>query len=74
MLPIEVQIERTQRLVRMLENDAPMLAIRVADLTPEYQQSAKSHAAMITACAKAELQRLMDEATPKPRRAAKLAS
>ncbi|HEY6183248.1 MAG TPA: hypothetical protein VIW67_13455 [Terriglobales bacterium] len=74
MLPIEVQIERAQRLVRMLENDAPMLAIRVADLTPEYQQSAKSHAAMITACAKAELQRLMDEATPKRRRAAKLAS
>jgi len=74
MLPIEVQIERAQRLVRMLENDVPLLAVRVADLTPQHQQSAKSHAAMITACAKAELQRLMDEATPKRRKAAKLAS
>jgi Lon protease-like protein len=59
MLPIEVQIERAQRLVKMLEQDAPLLAARVADLTPEYQQSAKSHAALITDCARAELQRLM---------------
>ena len=74
MLPIEVQIERAQRLVRMLEHDAPLLAIRVADLTPEHQQSAKSHAAMITACARAELQRLMEESIPKRRKAAKIAS
>jgi len=74
MLPIEVQIERAQRLVRMLENDAPLLTIRVAELTPEHQQSAKSHAAMITACAKAELQRLMEAATPQRQKAAKLAS
>ncbi|HSS99085.1 MAG TPA: hypothetical protein VLK33_18750 [Terriglobales bacterium] len=74
MLPIEVQIERAQRLVRMLETDAPLLAIRVADLTPEHQQSAKGYAATITACAKAELQRLMEEAAPKRRKAAKLAS
>jgi hypothetical protein len=74
MLPIEVQIERAQRLLRMLEQDAPLLAIRVADLTPGYQQSTKSHAAMITACAKAELQRLTEEVSPKRGRAAKLAS
>ena len=61
MLPIEVRIERAQRLVRMLEQDAPLLAVRVAELTPEYQQSAKSHAAMITNCARAELQRLIAE-------------
>jgi len=70
MLPIEVQIERAQRLVRMLEQDAPLLAIRVAELTPEYQQSAKSHAAMIAACARAELQRLMEESAPKRRKSA----
>jgi hypothetical protein len=64
MLPIEVQIERAQRLVRMLEQDAPLLAIRVAELTPEHQKSAKSHAAMITECARAELQRLMGEFAP----------
>ena len=68
MLPIEIQIERAQRLVRMLEQDAPLLAIRVAELTPEYQQSAKSHAAMITACARAELRRLQGESTPGKRR------
>jgi len=67
-LPIEVQIERAQRLVRMLEQDAPLLAIRVAELTPEHQQSAKSHAAMVTACARAELQRLLEESTPSKRR------
>jgi len=64
MLPIEVQIERAQRLVRMLEQDVPLLAIRVAELTPEHQQSAKSHAAMVTACARAELQRLLEESVP----------
>jgi len=61
MLPIEVQIERAQRLVRMLEQDAPLLAVRVAPLTPEYQDSVRSHAAMITACAQAELARLLEE-------------
>ena len=59
MLPIEVQIERAQRLVKMLEQDAPLLAVRVAELTPEYQRSAKVHAAMIADCARAELQRLL---------------
>ncbi len=67
MLPIEVQIERAQRLVHMLEQDAPLLAIRVAELTPEHQQSAKHHAAMITACARAELQRLLEESSPNKR-------
>jgi hypothetical protein len=63
MLPIEVQIERAQRLVRMLEQDAPLLAIRVAELTPEHQHSAKNHAAMVAACARAELQRLLEESS-----------
>lgn len=71
MLPLEVQIERAQRLVRMLEQDAPLLAIRVSELTPEYQQSAKSHAAMVTTCARAELQRLLEESTPKRRKVGK---
>jgi hypothetical protein len=74
MLPIEVQIERAQRLVRMLEQDVPLLAVRVADLTPEHQQSAKDHAAMITACARAELQRLLQESSPKRRKSAKAAN
>jgi len=61
MLPIEMQIERTQRLLDMLEQDAPLLAIRVAELTQEHQRSAKDHAAQLTARARAELQRLPKE-------------
>jgi hypothetical protein len=61
MLPIQVRIERAERLVRMLEHDAPLLAIRVADLTPERQKSTQDYAAELTACARAELKRLMQE-------------
>jgi phosphoribosylaminoimidazole carboxylase (NCAIR synthetase) len=61
MLSIDTRIDRTQRLLRMLEQDAPLLAIRVAPLSPEQQQSAKSHAAELTAQARAELERLRQE-------------
>ena len=63
MLSIHARIDRAQRLVRMLEQDAPLLAIRVAPLTPEYQQSAKSYAAELTAHARAELHKLLQERT-----------
>ena len=55
MLSIHVRIDRAQRLLRMLEEDAPLLAVRVAELTPEYQHSAKNYAAQLTAHARAEL-------------------
>ncbi len=45
----------------MLEQDAPLLAIRVAQLTPERQQSAKRYAAKLTARARAELEKLLQE-------------
>jgi hypothetical protein len=61
MLSIHVRIDRAQRLLRMLEEDAPLLAIRVAELTPEHQQSAKSYAAELTANARAELAKLIQE-------------
>jgi hypothetical protein len=61
MLSIHVRIDRAQRLVSMLEEDAPLLAIRVAQLTPEHQQSAKNYAARLTAHARAELERLLDQ-------------
>ena len=61
MLPINTRIDRAQRLVQMLENDVPLLAIRVAELTPERQQMAKRYAAELAACARAQLERLMDE-------------
>jgi hypothetical protein len=74
MLSIHARIDRAQRLVRMLEQDAPLLARRVAELTPEHQQSAKSYAAQLTAHARAELAKLLEEgsywdyndATPHP--------
>jgi len=61
MLSVNAKIARTQRLVQMLEEDAPLLARRVAELTPEHQQSAKDYAARLTAQARAELERLIQE-------------
>ena len=61
MLPVETRIDRTQRLLRMIEQDAPLLAVRVAPLSRECQESAKSHAQNLAALARAELQRLEQE-------------
>ena len=58
---IHAKIARTQRLVQMLEADAPLLARRVAELTPEQQKSAKDYAARLTAHARAELEKLIQE-------------
>ena len=61
MLSIHTKIARTQRLVQMLEEDAPLLARRVAELTPEHQQVTKDFAARLTAHARAELEKLIQE-------------
>lgn len=61
MLSIHDKIDRAQRLLRLLEEDSHLLALRVAELTPERQQSAKDYAAQLTAQARTELQRLIDE-------------
>lgn len=63
MISIHERIHRTQRLLQRLEQDAPLLAIRVAELTPERQQSAKRYAAQLTAQARAELEKLRQEAS-----------
>jgi len=60
-LSIHAKIDRAQRLVRMLEEDAPLLAVRIAELTPEHQQSAKEYANELTTHARAELARLIEE-------------
>lgn len=61
MLAIDIRIERAQRLLRLLEQDAPLLAVRVAPLTPGFQQSAKKYAARLRECAQSELENLLKE-------------
>lgn len=61
MLPVETKIDRAQRLLRMIEQDAPLLAARVAPLSRECRESAISHAKSLAALTRKELQRLMKE-------------
>jgi hypothetical protein len=58
---IHYKIDKTQRLLRMLEEDAPLLDVRVSQLTPEHQQSAKAHAAQLMARTRAELEKLVEQ-------------
>ncbi|HKS71689.1 MAG TPA: hypothetical protein VJQ82_00750 [Terriglobales bacterium] len=60
MLPVDTRIHRAERLLRMLEDDAPLLAVRVSQLTPERQNEAKTYAAQLAAYAQAELNRLKE--------------
>ena len=62
MLSIQLRIDRAQRLLRMIEQDAPLLAVRVAPLSIERQQSAKSYAQKLATLTRAEINRLMEEA------------
>lgn len=64
MLSIDTRIHRAQRLLRMLEEDAPLLAVRVAPLTPERQRAAKIYAEQLAAHARAELVRLQEQEYP----------
>lgn len=61
MLPIELRIDRAQRLLRMIEDDAPLLAARVAPLSVERQQSVKSYAHELAMLTRAEINRLLEE-------------
>ena len=61
MLPIDLRINRAQRLLRMIEEDAPLLAIRIAPLSREHQESAKSHARRLAEITRAEIQKLRRE-------------
>lgn len=61
MLSVDMKIDRAQRLLRMMEEYTPVLAVRVADLTPEHQQSAKSYADQVIAHTRAQLELLSRE-------------
>ena len=61
MIPIDQKIDRAQRLLRMIEADAPLLAVRVSQLSRERQESAKSYARELAAMTRAEIKKLMKE-------------
>jgi CRP-like cAMP-binding protein len=61
MLPIDAKISRAERLLRMIEEDAPLLARRVAELTPERQKQASGYVAELAAQTRAEIARLLEE-------------
>ncbi len=61
MLPIELRIDRALRLLRMIEEDRPLLEMRVAPLSREHQESAKSHAQLLAELTRAEIQKLHRE-------------
>ncbi len=55
------KIARVQRTLRRLEEDVPLLEMRVKDLSPERQKLAKRFAASMIDHTRAELERLMGE-------------
>jgi hypothetical protein len=59
----DAKIARVQRALRWLEEDVPLLAMRVKDLSPERQKLAKLFAASMIDQARAELERLVRERT-----------
>ena len=60
-LSIDQRINRAQRLLRMIEDDAPLLEIRVAPLSREHQESVKSHAMLLAKLTRAEIRKLHKE-------------
>ena len=60
-LPIDLRIDRAERLLRMIEQDAPLLEMRLAPLSREQQESAKSHATMLAELTRAEIEKLYRE-------------
>ena len=61
MLPIDLRIDRAQRLLRMIEEDAPLLNVRVAPLSNEHQRAARLHAERLAQITRDEIQRLLEE-------------
>jgi hypothetical protein len=63
MLTLEHKIDRAQRLLRMIEEDAPLLSARVAALSAEHQKSVKSYAQRLAERTRAEIAQLLHEKT-----------
>jgi hypothetical protein len=61
MTGLELRIARVTKTLRWLEEDIPLLAMRVKELSPERQRIAKSFAASMIDSTRAELERLRAE-------------
>ena len=70
MLPASYRVNRIQKTLRWFEGDIPLLNLRVKDLSPEGQQSARQFAAALIAQTRAELHRLLAEQPDAVREAA----
>jgi len=60
-ISLEEKIERTQRLLRRLEEDQPYLHARLSALDDEHRESSNAFVDRVRAQAEAELQRLLAE-------------
>jgi hypothetical protein len=65
MLPSSYRVARIQKTLRWFEGDIPLLNLRVKDLSPEGQQSARQFAASLIDQTRAELRRLLEQ-QPEP--------
>jgi hypothetical protein len=61
MLPTAYRITRIQKTLRWFEQDIPLLNMRVKELSPERQQSARQFATALINQTRAELHRLLEE-------------
>ncbi len=65
MLPNAYRVTRVQKTLRWFEGDIPLLNLRIKDLSPEGQQSARQFATALIEQTRAELHRLLEE-QPEP--------
>jgi len=63
MLSVDIRIARLQDTLRHLEEDVPLLAMRVRDLPAERQTSATQFAASLIGRVRIELEKLLQERT-----------
>lgn len=61
MLTNDFRIARVQKTLRWLEEDIPLLNMRLKDLSSEHQESARRFAAAIISETRAELEKLIQQ-------------
>jgi hypothetical protein len=61
MLTNDFRIARVQKTLRWFEQDMPLLDMRVKELSPERQESARQFAAALIHQTRAELERLLQQ-------------